>query len=66
MQKKQPKKTTMTQIKQLLKEFDDNRAAIITLGREIEEKKSQMKKLLDKDTELYYRIQEQHANEVRK
>lgn len=58
------KQSKPTQIQQLLKEFDDNRAAIITLGREIEEKKSQMKKLLDNDTELYYKIQELHANEV--
>ena len=64
MQKKQPKKSMQTQIQQLIKEFEDNRAAIIALGREIEEKKSQMKKLLDKDTELYFRIQELHANEV--
>ena len=61
MQKK--KITGQTQIQQLLKEFDDNRDAIIALGREIEEKKSQMKKLLDKDTELYYRIQELHDNQ---
>lgn len=53
-----------TQIQQLLKEFDDNRAAIIALGREIEVKKSQMKKLLDKDTELYFKIQELNSNEV--
>ena len=52
-----------TQIQQLIKEFDDNRDTIISLGREIEEKKSQMKKLLDKDTELYYRIQELHDNQ---
>ena len=63
MKKKQIEKSTQTQIQQLLKEFEDNQAAIITLGREIEEKKSQMKKLIDKDTELYFRIQELHENQ---
>lgn len=57
------KPSTQTQIQQLIKEFEDNRDDIIALGREIEKKKSQMKKLLDKDTELYYRIQELHDNQ---
>ena len=63
MQKKQPKTSKQSKIQQLLKEFEDNQGDIITLGREIEGKKSQLKKLLDKDTELYYRIQELHENQ---
>lgn len=63
MTKKTTKKTGQAHMQQLLEEFDTNRATIIALGREIEEKKSQMKKLLDKDTELYYRLQELHDNQ---